>query len=86
MPERQSTHGDFNPENIAPGDVFQIKPDFENKAFAACFVTVSEIKSFGIQGYVQALGKTRDEMGGQAYIRLKWEDIAYVGEAVWAVA
>lgn len=69
--------------DVQPGDVVQITPEWEvNKAFAACLVVVSEVKSWGIQGYVQALG-TREEMGGQAYIRVKWEDLELVGAAYW---
>jgi len=40
-----------------------------------CLVIVSELKSFGIQGY------TSIPKGGDAYIRLKKEDYEYVGEA-----
>lgn len=69
---------------IKEGSVVQIDPEFQvNPAFRACMMTVSELKSWGVQGYVQALGDTREKGGGQAYIRCKWNEIAYVGEAVW---
>ena len=45
--------------------------------------TVTEVKDFGIQAYVQALGDSRSTMGGQAYIRLKWGDFEPVGQAAW---
>jgi hypothetical protein len=68
------------------GSVVQIDPtSYKNKAFASCMLTVTELKSWGVMGYVQALGADRTTIGGQAYIFLKWEDMEYVGEAVWVV-
>jgi hypothetical protein len=69
---------------LSKGDVVQLAPTVGNTAFAGCFMIVSEPKSFGAQGYVQALG-TREEPGGQAYYRAKWEEMELVGKAVWAV-
>ena len=64
-------------ENVEPGCVLQISPEFEtNPAFRCCMLVVSEVKSWGVQGYVQALGETREKMGGQAFIRCTWEDVA----------
>jgi len=37
------------------------------KAFAACIMVVTEPKEWGAQGYVQALGDSRDIPGGQAF-------------------
>lgn len=45
-----------------------------------CLVQVSEVKGWGIQGWVQI------PKSGQAYIRLKWEEIDYIGQAVMASA
>lgn len=64
------------------GDVVQLGADVGNKAFAYCFMVVTEPKAWGAQGYVQALG-TREDHGGQAYYRAKWEDMDYIGKAVW---
>jgi hypothetical protein len=59
------------------GDIVQVNPDKE--MFGACLVVVTEVKSWGIQGYVQNAG-----VNGQAYIRLKTEDFEYTGgTAVW---
>lgn len=41
-----------------------------------CLVQVTEVKSWGIQGYVQI------PKGGQAFIRLNFSSICYIGEAV----
>ena len=66
-------------------DVVQLNPDtVKNKAFAGCFMTVSEPKSFGAQGYVQSLGP-REEMGGAAYYRASFEEMELIGKAIWSL-
>ncbi|RJO62622.1 MAG: hypothetical protein C4542_02965 [Dehalococcoidia bacterium] len=68
---------------IAVGDVVQISPDCQtNPMFGACMLTVTELKSFGVMGFVQALGEN-GERGGQAYIRLRRDEYEYVGKAAW---
>jgi hypothetical protein len=60
-------------------EIVQVRPDFAN--FGACLVVVTEVKSWGVQGYVQSAG-----VPGQHYIRLKHEDIAKTGgKAAWIV-
>lgn len=69
---------------VKKGSVVQIDPSVEG-FFPACFMTVTEVKEWGCQGYFQPF-RTKDEPNpGQAYYRAKWQDIEYVGEAVWAV-
>jgi hypothetical protein len=59
------------------GDIVQVVPSKE--MFGACMVVVTELKSFGIQGYVQSAG-----VPGQQYIRLKFDDFEFTGgKAVW---
>lgn len=70
--------------NLKKGDVVQLSPDVSNPMFACCFMTVSEPKDFGAQGYVQALGKD-GQQGGQAYFRAKWEEMEFIGDAVWSI-
>jgi hypothetical protein len=64
----------------AVGDVFQITEAHGRKGWIGAFVLATEIKSFGIQGFVAHI-KTHDEQT-QAYIRLKWEEIEFIGHAV----
>jgi len=65
---------------IAIGDIVQVTPDKE--MFGACMVVVTELKSFGIQGYVQSAG-----VPGQQYIRLKFDEYEHTGgKAIWVVA
>lgn len=67
-------------EHLSKGDIVQISPDFYmNRAFAACLAVVDEVNSWGVQAYVQALGSERAGMGGQAYIRLEWDDFELTG-------
>jgi hypothetical protein len=48
--------------------------------FAYCFMTVTEPKSFGAQGYVQNAGAK-----GQAYFRANFKDMEIIGESIWMV-
>jgi hypothetical protein len=62
------------------GDIVQVNPNVE--IFGGCMVVVTELKSWGIQGYVQSAGAP-----GQQYIRLKTEHIeATGGKAVWVAS
>ena len=69
-------------QELKKGQVVQLHPDTSNKAFAYCFMVIDEPKSWGAQGYVQGLG-TREEVGGLAYYRAKFEEMELVGDAVW---
>lgn len=62
-------------------DVVQLGP---NTSFPYCFMVVTEVKSFGAQGYVMVPGDLR-EVPGQAYYRAKHEDMDYIGKATWIV-
>lgn len=65
--------------DIVVGGIVQVRPDIET--FGACMVTVTEVKNWGVMGYVQSAG-----VNGQQYIRLKTEDIQPTGGvAVWIV-
>jgi len=52
--------------------------------FAACFMVITEVKSWGAQGYVQGLGQD-GKPGGQAYYRAKFDEMVKVGKAEWVV-
>lgn len=67
------------------GQVVQLNPEtVQNPMFAGCFMTVTEPKPWGAQGYIQALGEN-GQPGGQAYYRAKWEEMEVAGTAVWVV-
>lgn len=61
------------------GDVFQITERHGRKGWIGAFVLATEIKSWGIQGFVAHI-ETHDKQT-QAYIRLKWEEIHFIGHA-----
>ena len=65
---------------IEIGDIVQVDPSKE--VFGGCMVVVTEVKSWGIQGYVQSAG-----VEGQQYIRLTFEDFESTGgKTIWSVA
>ena len=65
------------------GLVVQLHPEkTKNKMFAACFMVVTGVRSWGLTGYVQGLGEN-GQMGGQAYYRAEWETFELVGNAYW---
>ena len=70
--------------DCAKGDVVQLGLDTTNPMFAGCFMVVTEPKSWGAQGYVQALGEN-GEAGGQAYYRAKHNEMVFIGHAEWVV-
>ena len=70
---------------LEKGDLVQLNPEtVVNPMFAGCIMVVTEVKNWGAQGYVQALGEN-GEMGGQAYYRAKFEEIERVGKAIWII-
>lgn len=61
------------------GDIVQVDP--KKEMWGGCMVTVTELKTWGIQGYVQSAG-----VPGQQYIRVRFEDFRPTGgKAVWIV-
>lgn len=71
-----------NEIELKKGMVVQLSPKVGNPMFACCMMVIDHPKVFGAQGYVQSLGKS-GESGGQAYYRAEWEEMEYVGSAVW---
>lgn len=57
--------------SVSVDDIIQIT-DETSEAFE-CLVIVTEVKSFGVQGYMQI------PRSGQAYLRIKWEHFVVVG-------
>lgn len=61
------------------GDVYQINEKHDRAGWIGAFVLATEIKAWGIQGFVHAI-KTHDEQAS-IWIRLEWDHIDYVGRA-----
>lgn len=67
---------------VVAGDVVQIDPDLDPR-FGACFLVVSEVKPWGVQGYVSVPEAGR---AARAYYRVKSASMVRVGLAAWAIA
>lgn len=62
-------------ELIKENSVVQINEKGQ-EGWVGCLVQVSEVKAWGILGFVNL------PMQGDAYIRLKWEQIEFIGNAI----
>lgn len=67
---------------VQAGDVVQIDPAHDPDGFGGCLMLVTEPKSWGVQGFVHIPGAD----GGDAYYRVKFEWIEWVGRAAWVPA
>lgn len=72
--------------DIAAGHIVQLDPaTTTNPMFGGCLMVVTEIKSWGVQGYVQGLGAD-GKCGGQAFYRAKFGTFEPTGgRAVWVL-
>jgi hypothetical protein len=63
-------------QDIYVGDVVQIDPDYD-ETFGGCFMLVTNPEPWGARGIVRVPGK------GDAKINCEFEDMEYIGHAVW---
>jgi len=61
------------------GTVFQINEKHGRKGWIGAFVLATEIRKWGIIGFVHSI--IEHEKAGQVWIRLKWEEVDYIGQA-----
>lgn len=66
---------------IEEGDVVQIDPESDGK-FAACLMIVTEVKNWGLKGYVTVPGAIVGG-SGQAFYRVSHDNYVKVGPAKW---
>jgi hypothetical protein len=64
---------------VEVGDVVQVVEAHGRMGWVGALVIVTEVKSFGVQGFVHSI-KSHDE-AARIYIRLAWKDIERVGSA-----
>ena len=69
-------------QGISVGDVVQIDPEHD-PVFGACLLIVTEVKGWGVQGYVQL---PKHPAAVQAFYRVPFEKIARIGVAEWMLA
>jgi len=63
------------------GDVVQIDPGgHKGQMFGGCFMLVTEPLSWGAMGFICC---PEDPEPGNAYLRVKFENMEYIGRAVW---
>lgn len=62
--------------SLKKDDIVQIVPEHN---WGGCLLVVDEVKSWGIQGYVEI------PLKGQAYIRIKNGEFEVVGRAVFVI-
>lgn len=72
-------------ERITENSVVQINEKSPDVMWQGCFVQVDEVKTWGVQGWVN-IPQTKGEPSGNAYIRLNWDQIDYIGQAVMVPA
>ena len=66
-------------ETYVTGDVFQINENHGRNGWIGAFIMATEIKPWGIQGFVSHI--EMHDRQSRAYIRLKWDELDYVGHA-----
>lgn len=55
---------------MKPGDIVQLDPEeTENEAFRGCLMTVTEVKTWGVQGYVYPAPAGSVTVDGLAFYR-----------------
>lgn len=69
-------------KELHEAQIVQLNPEtVNNKAFAACFMVVTEMKDFGAVGYVMV---PQAEGAAQAFYRANWEEMEETGgAAIW---
>lgn len=68
------------------GEIVHLDPaTTRSKAFAGCFMVVTEPKEFGAQGYITPIGERLDiPPNGWCYYRANWDEMEPTGgRAVW---
>ena len=69
---------------LKPNDVVQINPAHENQLFRGCFMQVTEVYAWGVQGFI-CIPESKQQEPGHAYFRCNNKDFEYIGPAVWKI-
>lgn len=68
---------------IEVGSVVQINDRISRVGWVGAFLIVTEVREWGVMGFVPMVANL-DEPAGRAYLRPKWEQVEYIGEALFA--
>lgn len=74
----------MNERKFEIADIVQIIPNLDTEVshrYGGQFVFVTSPKVFGLQGYFFSAPEGTVTYEGKAFIRLKFEDVEYVGQA-----
>lgn len=63
------------------GDVLQINEHASDPCYVGCLLIVSEIKSWGVQGFIPVPSRT-GVPAANVWLRPKWEALERIGAAV----
>lgn len=74
-------------EKYEVGEIIQLDPEqIRVPCFAGCLMIITKLLHSGAQGYVQGVGETKNEIGGQFYYRAKWSEMLKTGGyAIWVL-
>lgn len=65
------------------GDLVQLDPvNCRNRMLASMIMVVTDLRPWGVMGYVQMPGKD-GEPGGLAFYRARFDECRWVGKCVW---
>lgn len=66
-------------ERVKVGSVLQIDPQHDER-FGASLLVVTEVKSWGVQGYIRV---PQVPKASNAFYRVEWAKVEYIGESAW---
>lgn len=77
--------GDEKRLQVKVGSIVQVNPNTGNNTFGGCLLVITDIKVWGVVGYVKDIG--RDGYKGHlAFTRLTWDEMELTGGSmVWDV-
>lgn len=68
--------------DIVIGDVVQLAPG-PDTFFGGCFMTVTEVKGWGAQGFILIPEGPRGVLPKVAFYRAKWDEMTFIGHSEW---
>lgn len=72
-------------DRVIPGSVVQLNERASAPCYVGCFLLVSEVRSWGVQGFI-ATPHERGEPASNIWLRPAWDAIEYIGQAVMVPA
>ena len=71
--------------SVEVDDIVQLSPvTCANPGFSACFLIVTDVKDWGIIGYVISPGG-RNSLCHTYFYRAKWEEFEWIGKSKWQI-